>query len=157
MDYGRSFGLTLVELILTIALAGILGAPLGIMLGEHLNGSLRATDRAVAMSLARWELERLDSLESTTSPGRDNLNGFCHPDLTVNVPAGVLATSPNPAYTITRIVACQANDCASNCASSPTNARNGVKRIEIQIRRAGTANVIASLVTYRMKYVLFGS
>ena len=148
-------GLTLIELVMTISLAAILGIPVGLILSRQLQGAINARDAAVAMSLARDEMERLESLDSAS--GLDNANGFCHPDLNL--------TSPSPApipgywagysYDLTRIVQCQVNNCASNCAS-PSNANNGVKRIEIRVTRTGSGDLMASLVTYRTKYVRYG-
>ncbi len=142
----HSNGLTLVELIVTISLAAILGIPAGILFSEHLTAALRARDATVAMSLARYELERLDGL-----------NDFCHVDLTVNSPAGTtISPYQGYPYALTRTVWCQTGDCAFNCAT-PSNANNGIKRIEIRVTKIGSAENRATLVTYRTKYVLFGS
>ena len=142
----HSNGLTLVELIVTISLAAILGIPAGILFSEHLTAALRARDATVAMSLARYELERLDGL-----------NDFCHVDLTVNSPAGAtISLYQGYPYALTRTVWCQTGNCASNCAT-PSNANNGIKRIEIRVTKIGSTENQATLVTYRTKYVLFGS
>lgn len=147
MRFRAHTGLTLVEIILTIGLTAALGVPMGMLLNAHLGNALRARDATVAMNLARLELERLDSL-----------NDFCDAGLAINAPAG---TTVDPyqslPYAMTRIVACQAGDCTANCGLTPANALNGVKRIEIQVRKSGSATVLASLVTYRTKFVLFGS
>jgi len=138
--------LTLVELVITISLTAILGIPAGILFSEHLNGALRARDYTVAMSLARAEMERLDSL-----------NDFCHVDLTVNSPAGTtISPYQGYPYALTRAVWCQTGNCASNCAT-PSNANNGIKRIEIRVTKIGSTENRATLVTYRTEYVLFGS
>lgn len=145
-------GLTLVELVITISLAAIIGIPTGILLSEHLTGALRARDYTVAMSLARREMERLDSL-----------NNFCHTDLDVTAPSPppLVGYWPGYPYDLTRIVQCQAGDCTSQspgtCHSPPANARNGIKRIELRVTKSGSTEVQARLVTYRTKYVLFGS
>lgn len=148
-------GLTLVELIITISLAAILGIPTGILLSEHLTGALRARDYTVGMSLARAEMERLDSLDSVS--GLDNANGFCHPDLNLTSSTPPPLTGYWPGYTcdLTRIVLCQAGNCSSNCAS-PTNANNGVKSIEVRVTKSGSGELVASLITYRTKFVRFG-
>lgn len=146
-------GLTLIELILTIGLSAIIAIPVGLLLSEQLNGALRARDSAVAMSLARYELERLDSL-----------NNFCHADLAITAPAGVLLTgapfSSYPSYEVRRIVSCQAQAsataCTSACVASPAATDNAIKRVEVVATRSGTTDRVASLVTYRSKYVTFG-
>ena len=138
-------GLTLVELVITISLSGIIGVPVGILLSEQLRAALRARDSVVAMNLARYEMEQLDSF-----------NNFCHTNLTVNSPAGTtIDPYQSTPYALTRIVWCQTGDCASNCGS-PLDANNGIKRIEIQVRHSGSSEVLALLVSYRTKYVLFG-
>ncbi len=152
-------GLTLVELIVTISVAGIIGVPAGIILSEQLRAGIRARDAVVAMSLARAEMERLDSLDSPP-PAESNTNGFCQPDLALTV------ASPPPLanywagypYALMRIVQCQTggSTCASNCASVPVNANNGIKRIELRVTRTGQTEVLATLVSYRTKYVRFG-
>ena len=149
-------GLTLVELVMTISLAAILGIPVGILLSEQLTGTLKARDYAVAMSLARAEMDRLDILDSP--PGLDNnANGFCHADLapTSPTPLPIVGYWTGYPYDLTRIVQCQTGDCSSNCAS-PANTNNGVKRIELRVTKSGSSDLLASLVTYRTKYVRFG-
>ena len=112
---------------------------------EHFTGALRARDYIVAVNLARSEMEQLDIL-----------NDFCHANLNVNSPTGT-TTDPYQGYpyALTRTVWCQTGDCASNCAS-PANANNGIKRIEITVKKSGSTDTIASLLSYRTKYVLFG-
>lgn len=147
--------LTLVELVITIALTTILAVPVGVILSEHLTGALRARDYTVAMSLARYEMERLDSL-----------NNFCHVDLTlVSSPGTLLATTPfssYPAYEVRRIVNCQTSASNCNCSCSggcgnASNANNDIKRIEVRVTKSGSTGALASLITYRTKFVLFGS
>ena len=152
MSRPAASALTLVELIITISLTAILAIPIGILLSEHLGGALRARDASVAMSLARREMERLDSL-----------NNFCvSPDFDLTPPSGVPAPSPDPAYAVTRIVTCQAqasggSACTSACVAIPGNTDNAIKRIEIVVTKSGSTDRLASLVSYRTKYVLFGS
>jgi len=152
-------GLTLVELVITISLAGIIGVPAGIILSRQLDSALRARDASVAMSLARQEMERLDSLVDGSDP---DTAFFCTTDLTLGT-SGPTPIAGYPRYSLTRIVSCQtpSSSCACSCSGAcgtglPTNARNDVKRIEVWITRSGSSEVLASLVTYRTKYVLFG-
>ena len=146
----RRTGLTLIELVVTTSLAAILGIPIGILLSEHLVAALRARDYTVAMSLARREMERLEAI-----------NDFCAtPDWDLTGPGGVPAPSVNPAYEVTRIVACQVEGspgaCASSCVATPGNTDNAIKRLEMVVRRVGSSDVLASTVSYRTKYVRFG-
>ena len=139
-------GLTLVELVLTISLAGILSIPIGILISEQLRGAMRARDVTIAMNLARAEVERLESF-----------NDFCRSELALTTTAGVVVPGASfPAYVVTRIVSCQTGNCDANCGS-PSNANNGIKRIEIRVTRSGSSTPLATLVTYRTKFVLYGS
>ena len=136
-------GLTLVELVITISLAAIISIPVGILVSEHLTGALRARDALVAMNLARYEMEWLDSL-----------NDFCaSPDLSVGTTP--LVDYQGYPYTLTRTVTCFLGTC-SDCPSPPTTSQ-GVKRISIAVTKTGESQVLATLSTYRTKHVLFGS
>ena len=152
----QSQGLTLVELVVGITLSAILGIAVGVLVSEHLRAALRVRDMTVAMSLARAELERLDSLDSVA--GQENTTGFCHPDLNVTGASGVTVSSlGGPSYVVVRIVTCQTGNCASNCASA-SNANNGIKRIEIRVTKTSAVGErVAYLVTYRTKFVVFGT
>ena len=152
-------GLTLVELVITISLAAIIGVPTGILGSERLSGALRARDYTVAMSLARAEMERLDSLVD----GADSDTAFF---CTTNLALGTSGPTPitnYEQYLLTRIVSCQTptSSCQCRCSGqcgtgSPTTARNDIKRIEVQVTKSGSTDRLATLVTYRTKYVLFG-
>ena len=140
-------GLTLVELIITISLAAIIGVPTGILLSEHLTGALRSRDYTVAMNLARADLEQLDSF----------FNNFCSLSS-----AGPAPVSGYPAYILERVVSCQTTgsscncSCSGGCGGAPSSARNDIKRIEVRVTKSGSTDRLATLVTYRTKYVLFG-
>ena len=137
-------GMTLVELVITISLSAIIGVSAGILLSEQLRGALRARDYSVAMNLARAEMEKLDSR-----------NDFCHADLALGTTD--LVSGYPAAYTVRRVVSCRTGGttCA-NCNLPPTNANNGVKQIDITVKKSGSGETLATLVTYRTKYVLFG-
>jgi len=129
-------GLTLVELVITIALAAILGVPVGFILSEHLRGALRARDYAVAMSLDRQEMERLDSLNNFFS-------------VSTQAAAPVAGFS---AYTRAVTVTCLLGDCTNTNTNS-----QGVKKITVVVTKTGPGDVLATLVSYRTKHVAFGS
>ena len=159
MNLRTQTGLTLVELVITISLAGILGVPVGIILSRQLDSALRARDYAVAMSLARQEMERLDSLVD----GADTDTAFfCTTNLTLGT-VGPTPIASYPQYSLTRVVSCQtpSSNCACSCSGpcgtgAPSNTRNDVKRIEVRVTKSSSTDRLAALVTYRTKYVLFG-
>ncbi len=139
-----SRGLTLVELIVTITLAAIIGAPAGRLVSEHLRAALRGRDMTLAINLARYEEERLDGLNDF----------FAAPDL--NVTTTDFASYQGYPYTLRRTVDCVLGNCVSAVQSS-----QGVKRITLQVYKPSganpTAELLATVVTYRAKHVLFGS
>ncbi len=139
-------GLTLVELVITISLAAIISIPTGILISEYLNSALRARDYAVATSLARAEMERLDGLN----------NFFAAPDLNILCPSGgEVVTGPTNItgypYAYTRRVRCVQGDCCTSGTST-----QGVKRIQVTMTRIGVSTPLISLITYRAKNVAFG-
>ena len=136
-------GLTLVELVLTIALAGILGIPTGLLLGEHLFVALTSRDSTVATQLARYEMERLDSL-----------NNFFDPNLNV-VPPVTISNYQGFPYDLTRTVTCLTSP-ATTCTSGALN-NQGVKRIQVTVTKTGSAQPLSRLISYRTKHVFFGS
>ncbi len=141
-------GMTFIELIIAIALTAIVGLPIGMVLAELLQGGLRARDVTVAMNLARYELERLDSLRAASSSG-----DACVAELSVG--SVTLPSYQGYPYDVIRSITCQTSP-ASSCTSCTNLTVNGVKRIEITVRRPGATQVLATLVTYRAKYVRFG-
>ena len=128
-------GMTLVELVLTIALAAIVGVPTGILGSEQLRGVLTARDQVVAMGLARAELERLESL-----------NDFFA--ITTQAPAAVPGFA---AYTRAVTVTCEAGNCTNTNFDS-----QGIKQIDVTVTKTGIAGSLASLTTYRAKHVSYG-
>jgi len=128
-------GMTLVELVLTIALAAIVGVPTGILVSEQLRGVLTARDQVVAMGLARAELERLESL-----------NDFFA--ITTQAPAAVPGFA---AYTRAVTVTCEAGNCTNTNFDS-----QGIKQIDVTVTKTGIAGSLASLTTYRAKHVSYG-
>ncbi len=137
-------GLTLVELVITISLTAILSIPVGILISEHLTAAIRTRDVMVAMNLARYEMERLDSLNDF----------FAAPDL--NIVSTTVQNYQGFPYTMVRAVDCLVGDCTSILTTS-----QGVKRIRITVFKPTDSNPLATqmatVVTYRAKHVLFGS
>jgi len=152
----RRPGLTLVELVITISLTAILGIPAGILFSEHLTAALRARDAAVAMSLARYEMERLDGLNDFFASGLTVAT--TNPIPTPPWPSGY------PSYSGARTVTCFQTMCpgcsggqttaCSACSSSAVSACQMVKQIRVTVGKSGTR--LAELRTYRTRNVGFG-
>ena len=136
-------GLTLIELVLTISLVGIIGIPTGLLLGEHIRAAMTTRDSTLATQLARYQVEQLDSLV---------INGIGDFFALTN------ASFPNYLgypYDVTRTVTCL-TDPLSNCSSvDPTI--QAMKKIEVSVTRSNSTERLARLITYRTKHVLFGS
>lgn len=133
-------GLTLVELVIAIALAAALAIPVGWMISSHLGAVLQARDTSVATSLARYEVERLESLN----------NFFANPDL--NVPGQTIPNFQGTVYTMARVVECLIGNCTSTAEGS-----QAIKRITIRVTRPPSTAPLVTLITYRTKHVTFGS
>ncbi len=133
-------GLTMVELVVTIALAAILGIPTGRLLVEHVRLGMQTQDSMRATQLARYEVERLDSL-----------NAFFTADLAVATTTinNYLSTP----YRMTRVVGCLEGDCTT---VGPVTAP-GVKQITVTLIKPDTGATLARMTTYRTKNVSFGS
>ncbi|MDP3704238.1 MAG: hypothetical protein Q8R78_07615 [Candidatus Omnitrophota bacterium] len=127
-------GLTLVELIITISLTALIGIPSGILLSRQLNAAIDARDYTVAMSLARAEMERIDSLNNFSSIAPQAwtpVSGFPSYERQVNVP------------------------CLTSANCNTGNFQ--VKRVDVTVRKTGSSSPLATLSTYRTQDVLFGS
>ena len=129
-------GLTLVELVLTIALAGILGIPTGLLLVEHVRLGMQAQDSMRATQLARYEMEWLDAANDFFALGS----------------LGPVVNYQSSPYTMTRTVVCLEGDCVSALTST-----FGVRQITVTITKPDTGAVLAQMITYRTKHVAFGS
>ena len=132
-------GLTLIELVIAVLVAGIIGAPVGLLVSEQLRAALSSRDAGAALPLARAELERVDSL-----------NNFFAPDLALGTT--VLANYRGFPYDLRREVTCEAGNCVN-----PSLGSQGIKRIRITVTRAGSAERLVGLTSSRTKHVAFGS
>lgn len=133
-------GLTLIELVLTLGLLGILGIPSGIILSEHLLGALSSQDTHRALQLARSEMEQLDAF-----------NNFFAPALALGTT--VIPNYSGAPYTLTRVVSCEAGNCSNTALAS-----QGIKRIRVTVAPiSDPSRILAQMISYRTKHVQFGS
>ena len=126
------------ELVIAVALVGIIGVPLGLLLSEHLRAAYATRESSIAVQLARAELERLDSL-----------NDFFAPDLTVGTT--VLPAYQGTSYDLAREVTCLAGNCTKTEEKS-----EGMKRIRVTVTPSGSSTTLVRLTTDRTKHVYFG-
>lgn len=132
-------GVTLVELVVSLSLIGLLGLPTGRLIVEYLGQGVGVQDTFAAMQWARHEMERLDSLDD-----------FFAPDLAIG--AVVMPEYQGSPYTLTRTVTCATGDCVD-----PAQGSEGVKRIDIRASRGETSPTLAELTSYRTKHVDYGA
>ena len=120
-------GFTLFELVMTIVIVAIIAVPLSITLVQHVESLFKSQDYTMAMTLARYDMERVNNMAygSIASLSQSNYLGY--------------------SYDLTRTVVTQ-----------PGAGGNGIKFITVQIRRSGSATVLASLMTYVVANVNYG-
>jgi prepilin-type N-terminal cleavage/methylation domain-containing protein len=71
-------GFTLVELVMTIVVVGIISIPLAILVREHLRSTVQSNNYAMAMNLARFEMERVKNMSyaSVVAANFTNYQGY---------------------------------------------------------------------------------
>ncbi len=113
----RSF--TLIELIITIVLLGIIMIPLGVMSMELVRGAARTDQSSMAANLARMEMAEANNIPYDTLAGKSKA---AHPSY--------------PSYDVERIV-------------DPNNVPPGTKKITVRVYPAGQTTQLIELNTLR--------
>lgn len=124
-------GLTLVELIMTIVVLGIVAIPISLFISRNTESVFYCEDLTIALNLARWEMEKINN----TDYGKIAIGTFLSPDY------------PEYNYGVTRIVA---------YAQGDANSKESLKKITVEVKKTGDMNVLVSLVTYIAKNVSYG-
>lgn len=122
-------GFTLIELIMTIVVVGLIAVPLSISLVEQVQGVTQSTDYTAALNLARFEMERVNNLAyaSITSTSFSNYQGY--------------------PYDIDRTMA---------YAQGNAGSAESLKQITVSVKKAGDSTVLLSLKTYIAKNITYG-
>ena len=120
---------TLIEVVMTLVIIGIMAAPLGLLIGRQFEGVFLSQEYHEAMNLARFEMERVKKMSyaSIVTAGFSNYQGY--------------------PYDITRTVI---------FAQGNAGSAESLKQITVDVRRAGSAAVLFSLRTYIARNVLYG-
>jgi len=118
-------GFTLIELIMTIVVVGLIALPLSLSLTAQVQGTVKSGIDTTALNLARFEMEKVNNLAyaSISSASFSNYQGY--------------------AYDVTRTV------------SEQTSGSEGLKTVTVSVTQAGSATVLASLTTYIAKNVTY--
>lgn len=122
-------GFSLIELIMTIVVMSIVSVPLSLLIGAHLESVFVSEDEAMAQNLARFEMEKVNNMNyaNVTSANFSNYQGYPY-DLvrTVSYVQGNGATAES------------------------------LKKITVDVTKSNGTNVIAGLITYLAKNVVYG-
>ncbi len=124
-------GFTLIELIMTMVVIGIVSVPLSYLITSHLEGVFLLEDDTMAQNLARFELEKVNNMAYA------------------NINAGTVTVSnyQGYAYDVTTTVSFVQGDAGS---------AESLKKVQVDVKESGNAKVNASLTTYLAKGVDHG-
>ena len=125
----KAKGFTLIELIMTIVVVGIIAIPLSLLLSQHIQGVFDSADYTLANNLARFEMEVVNNLAYT------------------NITSTTISSYQGYDYTVTRTV---------TYAQGSASTAESLKKIVVGVKKSGSATVLAGLVTYIAKNVGYG-
>lgn len=114
---------------MTIVVVGIVSIPLSLLVSQHIRSVFETSDDTLAFNLARFEMEKVNntSYSSISSANTSNYEGY--------------------SYTVTRTV---------SYAYGSSSSDESVKKIQVDVKKSGSAVVLASLITYIAKNVSYG-
>jgi prepilin-type N-terminal cleavage/methylation domain-containing protein len=122
-------GFTLVELIMAIVVVGIISIPISLSLGQHIRSAAVSEENSTAINLGRFEMELVNNLAyaSINSVTSANYQGY--------------------PYDVVRTVSY-----AQGSGATPES----LKKIAVDVKKSGSADILVSLVTYIAANVLYG-
>lgn len=122
-------GFTLIELIMTIIVVGIVAIPLSLLITEHLQSVVVSKDHTLARDLAQFEMEKVNNMNyaNIISANSSDYLGY--------------------GYDITRTVTY-----AQGNATTPES----LKQIQVDVTEGGGSQVLFSLTTYLTNHVNYG-
>jgi len=127
--FRKNNGFTLIELIMTIVVVGIVALPISLNLGKQVQSVFVSKDYTMALHLARFEMERVlnTAYASITSATVSNYQGY--------------------AYNVTTAV---------SYAFGTSLTAESVKLVTVSVTKAGSATVLVTLNNYIVKNVTWG-
>jgi len=130
-NMSKKKGFTLIELVMTMVVIGIVSVPLSYLITSHLEGVFLLEDDTMAQNLARFELEKVNNMAYAT------------------INAGTVTVSNYQGY---------AYDVSTTVSFVQGNAGSAesLKKIQVDVKESGSAKVNASLTTYLAKGVDHG-
>src|SRR3989338_1030637 len=119
---------TLIELVMTLVIVGVIAAPLGLLIGRQFEGVFLSQEYHEAMNLARFEMERVKKMSyaSIVTASFSNYQGY--------------------PYDMTRTV---------SFAQGSAVSAESLKQVIVDVRRSGSAAVLFSLKTYIARNVIY--
>lgn len=123
----RQEGFTLIELIMTIVVLGIVAIPISITLSKHVQSVFTSQDLTMANNLARFDLEQMNNTAYTS------------------IISGTPSNQGYP-YDLTREV--------SYINGTGTSAES-TKKIKVQVTKSGSTTVLVKLITYISKNIRY--
>lgn len=112
---------TLIELIMTIVVVGIVALPISITLSKQVQSVFTSKDYTMATNLARFDLELMNNTAYASISS-----------------SGPLSNYQGYAYDLTRTVS----------VINPLVGTESTKKVTVQVTKAGSAVVLVKLVTY---------
>lgn len=122
-------GVTLIELIMTMVVLGIVAVPLTLMMYEHVEGVFWSADHQMAAQLGRLEMERQNNIDydSLLTMSQSNYQGY---DFDVDTTVSYVYGNGSSAESL--------------------------KSVRVEVTKHGSSDVLANFITYRVKNVQFG-
>ena len=119
-------GFTLIELIMTIVVVSICAIPLSLLGSQHVTSVFQSADYTMAVNLGRFEMEKVNNMTFNSILSANSI----YPGYNYDVPRTVT------------VLFVQGNE--------------SLKKIQVDVKKAGSATVIVSFVTYIARNVLYG-
>ena len=122
-------GFTLIELVMTIVVVGIMAVPLSLLVSQHTQSVFQSADYTAALNLARGEMEKVNNMAyaNIASASFSNYQGYN--------------------YDLNRTVAYVQGSAAT---------AESLKQITVSLTQHGKVTVLLSLVAYIAKNVSYG-
>ena len=122
-------GFTLIELVMTMIIVSIVSIPLSLLIGAHIESVFLSERDVMAENLACYEMEKVNNMTYA------------------NIATASFSNYEGYAYDLTRTVTYVQGDGASV---------ESLKKIQVEVKKAGETNVITRSVTYLAKNVAYG-
>ena len=119
-------GFTLIELIITIVIVGMIAIPLSLLLAEMVQSVETAGENNIAVNLARLEMEIVNNLDYDSITSRTTTFGEYPYDVIRDV---------NEIY---------------------SSGDEGLKEISVEVQKSGSEDVLVTFITYLAKNVNYG-